>query len=960
MNKRGFRITIACFLMSLCTTVLYAQDVTTSVQERNDVKVFSLSNDEVSQQVFIKDDMLAGDLLEGRPDWLSKYHQSDFSVATDGNYALKMMWTDWSAPGREVNGNLVITFTKKDYKYQSYQFVSTSGGGKELELFFTPFDMQNTIQLKLTYQLLPGKFYARRQVSVMDTVKESNWLDKLLPRDGPVFEGNNTENYSFTEVRGLGSSNYSVMKATSTPQIENNHLIKQGAFGQPCAIDFSHGGVFFGVEYPAATTIARRINNLDFHLTCMEIIGSIVKNNWINSDWVVEGLAPDHHVRKWFYSYIPDIKYAPDKPYALYNSWYDLRSPAFKDVQPQHIMNEKNVLDIIREFKKNMIEPYGIHLNAFVLDDGWDKHHSDWQLRKSTFPNGLKPVSDALKPLGTTLGIWYGPTGGYSFRMDRINWMRDHGYEVIGHGENSMMDIGGKKYSALFKERTTSMVRNEGVGYFKWDGLQFSDSDPSHGHPIGIYSRRALLDSLFSDCAAVRAVNPHVYLNITSGTWLSPWWLEHANQIWMQGFDFGFADVPSVNQRDAAMTYKDVVLYNDFHNLDEWFPVSNLMTHGIIKGVLNEIGGADDPLNKFTDDAMFYFGRGVTMYELYISPDLLNKGEWNALSKSLKWAENRFPLLDHTFMVGGDPGKGETYGYVHYLGNKGIIAVRNPRIQNQRIQIHLSVADGMNPDASSLVLERVYPTHWISPDLYSAGATINLPLQGYESAVYEVYPVDSANKPLLADVTYVVKSESGNHFDMNILDAGSKVKLLNPEYVSGIKVNGENRSLNDLAIPVGKEPETLQSKALSFNGSTINSQMNFAKDDINPRFIVFLHPDSNYIGKAFPDGKLFVDGKEVKATKQEQKGVWSVYSFMLPKEHSSGEHTFRFGLSANSQAGTWSGKANVWLITQQKQPVENVSVTTKQELKAVPMPPSPFYENATKDVTDIGEGTLSL
>jgi hypothetical protein len=218
-----------------------------------------------------------------------------------------------------------------------------------------------------------------------------------------------------------------------------------------------------------------------------------------------------------------------------------------------------------------------------------------------------------------------------------------------------MMCIGGKKYSALFQKRTTDMVKNAGVGYFKWDGIQFSCSNPTHGHPTGYYSRRAILDSVIAKCKAVRAVNPKVYLNITSGTWLSPWWMKYANQIWMQGGDYGFADVPSVSQRDASMTYKDLVLYNDFHRQDDWFPISNLMTHGIIKGALNEIGGADDPLNKFTNDAMFYFGRGVTMYELYVSPNLLSKGEWNALSKSLKWAEDRFFVLENTDMVGGDP-----------------------------------------------------------------------------------------------------------------------------------------------------------------------------------------------------------------------------------------------------------------------------------------------------------------
>ncbi|MBN9349428.1 MAG: alpha-galactosidase [Chitinophagaceae bacterium] len=958
MLKKSLRIFCFLFFVLIVPHFLNAQSVISNSEEKNGTRIFSLSNDKVVQKVFVKNNILEGDVLEARQNWLTLYHKSHFGVATDGNFRLKMMWTDWSAPGREVNGDLAVAFSKKDFKYQSFQFLALPDGGKELEIFFTPVNRQNTTQLKLTYQLLPEKFYARRKISVMDSLKESNWLDRFISRTGSVFEENRNEFQS--EKRTAKNTGSFSVPASDKSQTENNRIIKKGAFGQPGAIDFSNGGVFFGIEYPAANTSIRRNNAQRFDLNCEEIIGTVVKNKWIDSKWVVEGLAPDHHVRNWFYSYIPDIKYAQDKPYALYNSWYDLRTPVFKGLAPQHVMNEKNVLDIINAFKKNMIDPYGIHLDAFVLDDGWDKHHSDWQLRKTTFPNGLRPISDALKPFGTTLGIWYGPTGGYDFREDRINWMREHGYEVIGHGGNSMMDIGGTKYNALFKKRTTTMVRNGGVGYFKWDGLQFSSSDPAGGHPIGLYSRRALLDSFFSDCEAVRAVNPDVYLNVTSGTWLSPWWLSQANQIWMQGEDFGFADVPSVNQRDASMTYKDMVLYNDFHNQDNWFPVSNLMTHGIIKGVLNEIGGADDPLNKFTDDAMFYFGRGVSMYELYISPDLLNAGEWNALSKSLKWAENRFPILDHTFMVGGNPAKSEAYGYVHYLNNKGIIAVRNPVIQNQTIHLKLNPADGLNPEANSLVLERVYPSHWISPNIYSAGAEISIPLDGYESAIYELYPLDSADKPLLADVIFNLKSDSGNHFELNVLSAGSQARLLNPEVVSQLKIDGQNQLINNISLSQKQPDKILKSQQLSFKGSSLESTLDFSQNVITPRFIVFLHPDSLYAGKDFPEGKIMVDGKEVESTQQKQNGVWDVFSFVLPENNSTGKHTFRFELSTNKDVISWSGEADIYLIAQQRHQVQNVSVTTKRIMDPQPAPPGPFFENATKEVVKIGGGKINL
>jgi len=376
-------------------------------------------------------------------------------------------------------------------------------------------------------------------------------------------------------------------------------------------------------------------------LTCGQEIGEKIGGNWITGEWVVVSLTPDKYVENRFFKYVDDIRITPIRPYALYNSRYDLRAPEYPGVKPENVMNEKNILQIISLFKKNMIDKHQLQLDAFVLDDGWDVYESDWVLRKKEFPRGLKPISEELSHLGTDLGIWFGPTGGYSFRMKRIDWMKKNGYEVVGKTKNdAMLCLGGKKYGDLFRKRTTDLVKNDGVKYFKWDGIQFSRSEPDHGHPVELYSRRAILESVIEKCKAVRETDPSVYLNITSGTWLSPWWVKYANRIWMQGADYGYADVPVISQRDGAITYRDFILYDDLRQQEWWFPVSNLMTHGIIKGNLERLGGEGDPIHKFSDDVVLYFARGVSMYELYISPDLLTDGEWDAIGRSMNWAKD--------------------------------------------------------------------------------------------------------------------------------------------------------------------------------------------------------------------------------------------------------------------------------------------------------------------------------
>lgn len=934
---------------------MLSQKVQSDYSSVGNQKIFTLSNDKVAEMIIIENDILKGDELIGNQDWLAKYHNSNHGVYTDGDFALQMMWTDWSAPGKEFNGDLQVSFSKKDYKYDHYNFQDNENDGKDLNLYFTPFDKTNTVQLRITYQLLPGKFYSKRKISLQDTLLQKNWLQAFVSRKGKISDISSFTGNSYM-IRQESSNSYAVVQSENNSQEETTKIIKKGEFGQPCAVDFKNGGVFFGIEYPTATNkVSQKGNGLE--LSCHELIGKVVRKDWVESDWVVEGLTPDHYVKDWFFNYLPDVRVAANRPYTLYNSWYDLRSPAFPNVEASHIMNEKNILNIIDLFKKNMIDKYGINLNAFVLDDGWDVYESDWKMRPETFPHGVKPIVDALKPLGTTLGIWFGPTGGYSYRMRRINWMKAHGYETVGSTPNDeMMDIAGPKYSSLFEKRTTDLAK-EGVGYFKWDGIQFSSSEPGSGHAVGYLSRRAAMESVIEKCKAVRAVNPNEYLNITSGTWLSPWWLKYANQIWMQGQDYGYADVPSVNEREAAITYKDFVLYDDFHNQDVWFPLSNMMTHGVIKGNLERLGGEDDPLDKFANDAVFYFGRGVSMYEMYISPDLLNPQEWEVLSKSLAWAKERFPVLNKTYMEGGDPTKGETYSFVHFKNDSGIIAARNPMMQPQSITVKLDPAKGMADSANSLVLERTYPTHWISPNLYAAGATITIPLQGYEAAIYEVYPLKDAKRPLLAGGEFEVTKSSNHDYGIHLLNNNGEVKFLNPAMIGSIKIDNDVVNVDHLNVGSFNAPEALKNLQNNFSKNKIKTSVTLNKDIVLARYIVFLKPDSSYNTKDFPAIALYVDGKKIDPTVQQQKGSWATYSYPVAV---NGNHIFELKLSGNDKVKNWKGEANVWITTQQKQKGKQVEITTNETIEVPPMPPSPYASGALMQNIFLGKGNVEL
>ncbi|NIA12338.1 MAG: hypothetical protein GWP10_22140, partial [Nitrospiraceae bacterium] len=440
---------------------------------------------------------------------------------------------------------------------------------------------------------------------------------------------------------------------------------------------------------------------------------------------------------------------------------------------------------------------------------------------------------------------------------------------------------------------------------------------------------------------------------ITSGTWLSPWWLKYANQIWMQGGDYGFSKVPSINRRDAAITYRDFVLYEDFQKNHFWFPISNMMTHGIIKGSLQQLA-QKEPLDKFTDNALLYFARGVSMYELYVSPDILTDGEWKAFSKSMKWAKDRFDILKHTEMIGGDPGEKQPYGYVHFTGNHGIIAVRNPYIAPRVLPVTLSPALGMDPGASSLVLERVYPSQWISPDLYAAGVQIDLPLDGYETAIYEVYPVGEAQQPLLSGTVFEVKGHKNNQMSMNVYKTGSIVKLLNPESISEVTVDGKHTDISGFSgmeqpVSLLSHGSMVRTQGKKKDGFTVSFHLNPPAKSATLAVLMESDPDSEK--QQLPDMKITMDGKPVNPKTEQQKGVWK----WILTEVSPGQHTCHYELVSPKSGKKWTGKVSAWMICSYQPAPEHVVFTLTGKAGFRPMPPNPESTGTLKKTLQVGQ-----
>ncbi len=859
-------------LVHLLFVVFILQTSVVSAEAKNDDLI--IKNQKVRFSVKVENSQISKETLSTQKNWGVENGTATSQFSFDGNFRLDIFWTYWNAPGKINNSDLQLYLTKNDFKITGYNITTGNDGSQKIIIDET--SPKYNFTLKVEYLLGKNAFFVEKKITVFDSEYETHFLQKI--------------HTFYSTVKGIKS------------------VIKKGGYGQPAAFAIENGGGFAGVEYPTATT---EINADENKISSVETIAKKITSAGVSGSQTVIGITPKPNVKFWFMKYLDFVRVAKLKPYTLYNSWYDLRSVEYPNVPPKYWMNEKNVFRIINEIKSNFVEKHGIKIDAFVLDDGWDIYQSDWKLRRKQFPHGMLPISEKLKEINSTLGLWFGPTGGYSFRLKRINWMKAHGYEVVGsHGEwQPMMCIAGKNYKKLFKKRVTDFVKNAKVGYYKWDGIQFSCSEPDHGHPVGEYSRRAVMESVADICNSVRKLNPDIFLNITSGTWLSPWWVKYANTIWMQGGDYGYSDVPSISSRDRAITYRDITLYNDFTKYDLWFPISNLMTHGIIKGELQKLGGESEPIDKFTDNAVLYFARGVAMYELYISPDILSDNEWNALAQSLKWGKTNFDILMNTEMIGGDPSKSESYGFTHFKGDNALIAVRNPKMGNDEISFVLSSDFGMNEKAKNLVMEEIYPRNIISDKLYKCGDKVSVSLDGFETAIFSFHPIDETDKPLISGVDFIPQKDGS----FSAVPAGGKVISLPNGKIGRVKYSGKDLTIPELIEKIKTVKTSVKSSAAvqtaSSNEFTIFPKLNGETE--YGEIAILYTPDSVDSKAVLPEISVLTNGKKAEPKYESEKGKWKWSVVKIDKSVNL------LSVSVSGAKGI-SGEISVYLITYEK------------------------------------------
>ena len=263
-------------------------------------------------------------------------------------------------------------------------------------------------------------------------------------------------------------------------------------------------------------------------------------------------------------------------------------------------------------------------------------------------------------------------------KQQRVAAARAAGYEIVDNG----FALSGPKYYELFRDTCMTMIC-----VLRRESVQVRRHRQRQSRLPRQRTSTATLDAAINLIGELRALKPDLYINLTTGTYPSPFWLRYADSIWRGGEDHDFLGVGP--WRERWITYRDANTYEHVVLGGPLFPLNSLMLHGIIYA--RHAQNLDtDPQGDFKNEVRDYFGTGTQLQEMYITPSLLSPADWDTLAEAANWSRANADILVDTHWVGGDPAQLEVYGWASWRPEKAILVLRNPSDQPQSLTVDLA------------------------------------------------------------------------------------------------------------------------------------------------------------------------------------------------------------------------------------------------------------------------------
>ena len=516
--------------------------------------------------------------------------------------------------------------------------------------------------------------YAGKALEARFTYEELSIVWRAILRNGSHYLRTEMDIQAAKDLpmKGIVAMNYLVAKnsAYTAPEVVGN---TRGAI-------LASNHIFAGLETPMGLNSSKDEDNAT-HIEGLWRRNTTLKagKTWNISS--VVGLVAPKQLRRSFLAYSERERAVAWRPYPVYISWYELNIDRNNAQAPSYKgnMTVEQCTDVVSHWKTHFYDKYQMAPKAFVWDDGWDQYGT-WTFNPN-FPNGFDEPANEAKQMGTGIGAWLGPVGGYgqSGEYRRAYWRSKGG-----------MQLSNEDYYNFFIRCCTNMIDRYDFRFFKFDGIsaQASAIGPDEG-TRGEENAEAII----SIERAVRQKRPDIFLNTTVGTWASPFWFHFTDAVWRQEGDYGEAGDQGTD-RERWITYRDRLVYQNFIQRSPVCPINTLMTHGFILSRWGAVSKNMD-YDGIVREMRCAFACGSGMVELYNDYKLMdeikdNQGNagalWKDLAECIKWQQEQADVLPDAHWVGGNPWDGKkanVYGWAAWNGKKSVLTLRNPSASAQ-------------------------------------------------------------------------------------------------------------------------------------------------------------------------------------------------------------------------------------------------------------------------------------
>lgn len=484
---------------------------------------------------------------------------------------------------------------------------------------------------------------------------------------GTTGTSNNNNNYTFT-ISGQPSGNYELRYYVSNKETLNSSGTMSVDLG------FTYTLHLYAETATPIKGVWRRNTTLAQGKTwkVSHVVGLIAQSGETTD------IKYTDQSRRSFLAYSERERAVPWRPFPCYISWYELNINRNNSQDYSGNMTVAQCTDVVNQWKTNLFDKYDKKVKSFLWDDGWD-HYGDWTFNPN-FPNGFTEPNAVAEKMGSGIGAWLGPVGGYGTSG---NYRRDY-----WNGKGGMQ-LSNPAYYQTFINACSYMLTNYSFNFFKFDGIsaQFSAVGPDAG-TTGEENAEGII-GIERD---IRAIKPDVFLNTTVGTWASPFWFQFTDAVWRQENDYDKVGNQG-SDREKWITYRDNLVHQNYVTNSPLCPINTLMTHGFI---LSTHGGAQDRnYAGIVRELRCAFACGSGMVELYNDYELTNTVSdanhpagslWKEIADCIDWQERNADVLPDIHWVGGDPwtgAKSEVYGWASWNGKKATLALRNGQASAQ-------------------------------------------------------------------------------------------------------------------------------------------------------------------------------------------------------------------------------------------------------------------------------------